>query len=297
MRKVFIVQVLLFSFVATLRAQNLTLPIFKIDIDTGYLKAMYADPKAEIYYPAVFSYDTVTYQCEVKFKGASSLYYPKKSWAIKFGDNQNIFHAKRINLNCDYKDHSYMRNLMVLHLFKNVLGVEGPNITHVSFKVNGRYAGVHTLIEQMDADFLANHGLPALDFYKAENHGAGMFALTKDTYWPAVWTERVGNDSHNDLKILTNKIFYWSEEEFDSSIHTVVDVDNVISFFAVHFANTAFDNFNKNQYVNFNGTTGKYEWIPWDNEGSFGFGAFGDFDTSHIDYLMEDSYKIGRAHV
>jgi len=290
MRKFFIVQVLLFSFFASLQAQNLTLPLFKIDIDTGYLKAMYANPLAEIYYPAVFRFDTVIYPCEVKFKGASSLNYPKKSWAIKFGDNVNIFHAKRINLNCDYKDHSYMRNLMVLRLFKNVMGVDGPNITHVSFNVNGRYAGVHTYIEQMDEDFLVNHGLPAIDFYKAENHGAGMFALTKDSYWPSVWTERVGNDNHNDLKILTNKIFYLGEEEFDSSIHNIVNVDNVISFFAVHFANTAFDNFNKNQYINFNGATGKYEWIPWDNEGSFGFGAFGDFDTSHIDYIMEDSY-------
>jgi spore coat protein H len=290
MKKVFIVQVLLLSFVATVPAQNLTLPIFKIEIDTGYLKAMYANPGADFYYPAVFRFDTITYPCEVKFKGASSLNYPKKSWAIKFGDNVNIFGAKRINLNGDYKDHSYMRNLLVLRLFKNVLSVDGPNITHVSFKVNGLYAGVHTLIEQMDQDFLVNHGLPAVDFYKAENHGAGMFALTKDSYWPLVWTERVGNDTHNDLKILTNKIFYLGEEEFDSSIHTMVNVDNVLAFFAVHFANTAFDNFNKNQYVNFNGITGKYEWIPWDNEGSFGFGAFGNFDTSNIDYLLEDSY-------
>ncbi|MBP6304114.1 MAG: hypothetical protein KA501_12115, partial [Bacteroidia bacterium] len=85
--------ILLFSF-STAQAQNLTLPTYRIEISPAFLDSLYSAPKADIYYPATFYYENITYPCQVKFKGATSLIYPKKSWAVRFNDNQNIFKAE-----------------------------------------------------------------------------------------------------------------------------------------------------------------------------------------------------------
>lgn len=286
-----ILALVLFSFVShyTTQGQNLTLPTYRIELAPAFLDSLNAKPKADIYYPATFFYGNITYPCQVKFKGATSLNYPKKSWAIRFNDNNNIFKAERINLNADYKDYSYIRNFLVLSYFRSQ-GITCPKIDHVSFMVNGRYAGVFTHVEHVDEDFLVNNGRVPVDMYKAENHGAGMFALVKDEQYAQVWEERVGSDHHKDMKQYFNKLAYFTKEDFDNYIDDIAHINNHLTYFAVHFVLCSFDNFTKNQYLNKNNNTGKYELIPWDNEGSFGNLAWGEFDSTFIQYNMKDAY-------
>ncbi|MFA7378845.1 MAG: CotH kinase family protein [Bacteroidia bacterium] len=280
--------ILLFSF-TTAQAQNLTLPTYRIEISPAFLDSLYTYPKADIYYPATFHYENITYPCQVKFKGATSLNYPKKSWAVRFNDNLNIFKAERINLNADFKDYSFMRNFLVLSYFRSQ-GIICPQINNISLKINDRYAGVFTHVEHVDEDFLANNGREDIDMYKAENHGAGMFALVKDEQYPAVWEERAGADRHKDMKQYFNKLAYFTRADFDSNINNIAHINNHLTYFAVHFVLCSFDNFTKNQFLNKNSITGKYELIPWDNEGSFGNLAWGEFDSSFIQYNMKDAY-------
>ena len=269
----------------SLSAQNL--PHYKLIIAPADLDSMNAHPKDEVYYPAVFQVDTFSYNVLARYKGSTSLNYPKKSWALKFDNTQNYFGVTRINFHADYKDYSNMRNFLILKLF-NYLGYPASQIKHITYEVNGEPLGVFTQTEQIDADYLARNGRTPVSLYKANNHGAMMAPTVRDDYYSNIWQIEAGGDpTFNELRVLFNKCLYWSKADFDANIAGIIDVDNFINFFAVHFVFDDFDNFTKNIFLNKNSNNLKFELLPWDNEGSFGNSAVGVFDSTLVNYNMK----------
>lgn len=266
------------------------LPHYKLTILPAYLDSMYAHPKDEIYYPATFEAGNIIYKVQARFKGSTSLSFNKKSWAIKFDNNRNYFGKTRINLHSDFKDHSAMRNFLILRLFDH-LGYIAPRIQHVTYEVNGQPYGVYTQVEQIDAELLARNGRTPLSLYKATNHGALLAPAVRDEYYRLIWEiEEGGDPAFDELRVLFNKCLYWTKEDFEANIGNVVDVDNFLQFFAIHFVFADMDNFTKNIFLNKNSTSGKFEYIPWDNEGSFGNSALGVFDPALTEYNLKDAF-------
>jgi hypothetical protein len=273
------------SFVFTQELPHYELTILPADLDS-----MDAHPKEEVYYPAVFKVGDLSYNVQARYKGSTSLNYPKKSWAIKFDNANNYFGASRINLHADYKDHSSMRNFLIMKLFA-YLGSPASQIKHVTYRVNGREYGVFTQVEQVDNEYLARNGRNVVSLYKSNNHAALMAPAVRDDYYGIIWEIEAGGDpTYNELRILFNKCLYWSKADFDTNIAKEIDVDNFLNFFAVHFVFDDMDNFTKNIFMNKNSISSKFELIPWDNEGSFGNSAFGVFDSTLVNYNMRDSY-------
>lgn len=269
-------------------AQNLA--HYKLTIASADLDAMYANPNEEAYYPAVFEVNGITYNVEARFKGSTSLNYPKKSWAIKFGNNNNVFGARRINLHADFKDPSAMRNFLILKLF-DYLGLPSSKIQHVTYEVNGEPYGVYTQVEQIDRDFLTRNGRQATALYKATNHGALMAPAVRDDYYRIIWQiEEGGDPTYDELRVFFNKMLYLSKTDFDQTVQSLIEIDNFITFFAVHFVFVDLDNFTKNIFLNKNSNSQKFELFPWDNEGSFGNTAIGEFTPSKTEYNMRDAF-------
>lgn len=269
---------------------SLNLPHYKLTIANADLNSMYANPTAEEYFPAVFEAFGRSYNVQARFKGSTTLLYPKKSWAIKFEDANNDFGVRRINLHADYKDHSAMRNFLILKLF-NQLGLASSTIKHVTYQVNGTPYGVYTQVEQIDKDFLTRNGREAISLYKAQNHGALMAPAVRDDYYDRIWEiEEGGDPTYDELRVFFNKMLYLNKADFDQNISTLIDTDNYIRFFAIHFVFADMDNFTKNIFLNKNSQTNKFEVFPWDNEGSFGNSAIGEFDATKTDYNMIDAF-------
>ncbi len=272
----------------SLTAQNL--PHYKLTIAPANLDSMNAHPKDEIYYPAVFHVNSLIYNVQARFKGSTSLNYPKKSWAIKFENADNYFGVTRINLHADFKDYSNMRNFLILRLF-DFLGSPASQIQHVTCEVNGEPYGIYTQTEQIDIDYLARNGRLPVALYKANNHGAMMAPTVRDEYYNSIWQIEAGGDpSFDELRIFFNKCLYWSKPDFDTHISDLIDVDNFLNFFAVHFVFDDMDNFTKNIYLNKNSNNQKFELLPWDNEGSFGNSAIGVFDSTIVQYNLRDAH-------
>lgn len=279
---------LFMAFSVSIAAQNL--PHYKLTIAPTYLDSMNAHPEEEKYYDAVFEFNGNEYPVEARYKGSTSLNYPKKSWAIKFENADNVFGVERINLHADYKDPSAMRNFLILKLYAH-LGLASPTIKHVTYEVNGQLYGVYTQVEQIDIEFLKRNGRDPVALYKATNHGALMAPSVRDDYYRLIWQiEEGGDPTYDELRVLFNKIMYLSKSDFDSSIESLIDVDNLLRFFAVHFVFVDLDNFTKNIFLNKNSTTNKFEFIPWDNEGSFGNTAIGEFIATKTDYNFRDAF-------
>lgn len=279
---------LLLICIITINAQ--VLPRYKLTILQSNLDLMYAQPLNEAAYPAVFQVDTFKYNVTARFKGSTTLEYPKKSWAIEFTNSKNYFGTSRINLHADYKDHSAMRNFLILKLF-NFYNLPTPTVKHVTYEVNGEPYGVYTQVEQINSEFLNRNNRIPLSLYKAANHGGLMAPAVRDEYYKKIWSVENGSDqSFDELRKYLNKCLYWSKTDFDNNIANTVDMDNFITFFAIHFVFVDMDNFTKNIFLNKNSNTQKFEFIPWDNEGSFGNSALGDFEPTHTGYNFKDSH-------
>lgn len=284
-------KILLFIFfILVLKTTAQELPHYKLNILPAYLDSMQANLHDEIYCPAQFVVNNTTYNVKVKYKGSSSRIYPKKSWGIDFGNDNNYFGVSRINLHSDYKDYSFLRNFLILKLF-NHFNIAAPQIQHTTLDVNGSPFGIYTQVEQIDNDFLQRNSLETLALYKANNHGGLMAPSVKDDDYHEIWQDIAGTDkSFTGLKKYLNQCLYWTKDEFNNNIENTVDIDNYITFFAIHFVFTSMDNFTKNIFLNKNSFTNKYEFVPWDNEGSFGNSAMGVFDSTLVSYKLSQSY-------
>ncbi|MDD3321137.1 MAG: CotH kinase family protein [Paludibacter sp.] len=280
---------LILSFV-TVTAFSQQLPHYKLTIAPEDLDSMYAHPKDEVYYPATIEVENFSYKVQARFKGSTTLTYPKKSWAIKFDNANNYFGVTRINLHADYKDYSNMRNFLILNLF-DFLGSPASQIKHVTYEVNSEPYGIYTQTEQVDAEFLARNGRSVMSLYKANNHAALMAPPLHDEYFSRIWEVEGGGDlTYNELRVLFNKFLYWSKSDFEANISETIDVDNFLNFFAVHFVFVDMDNFTKNIFFNKNSNNNKWELLPWDNEGSFGNSAYGIFDSTLVAYNLKDAF-------
>lgn len=284
-----IIQLLTFIvFSLSLTAQNLT--HYKLSISPADLENMYANAKEEEFFPAEFQIGEMTYQVQARFKGSTSLYYPKKSWQIRFENNNNVTGYSKLNLHADYKDYSFMRNFLILKLFDH-LGYPASKIKHVTFEVNGEHYGLYTQVEQIDADYLIRNNREPLALYKAKNHGGLMAPSVRDDYYRLIWDLQEGGDpTFNELRVFLNKCLYMTKEDFDANIESLIDIDNFINFFAIHFVFVDLDNFTKNIFLNKNSYSNKFELLPWDNEGSFGNTAIGEYVPDNTKYNFKGSY-------
>jgi spore coat protein CotH len=272
-------------------AKAQSLPHYEITLNQVYLDSMNAHPHDETYFPAVFKVNGTDYTVQARYKGSSTLDFPKKSWAIKFEDTNNPFQVTRINLHADYNDPSAMRNFLILKLCAK-LRLPAPTIQHVTYTVNGNNWGVYTQTEQIDNFFLARNGRQTLSIYKGNDHGANLAPLVNDNLYNSVWQIEGGGDiSFNELRVLFNKFLYLPKSEFDSQLDSFFDTDKALDLYSVLFTFVEFDNFTKNTWINKNSNTLKYELLPWDNEGSFGNGALGDFDSTTVHYNF-DEYQM-----
>ncbi len=278
--------------IPNLSAKDYTLPIYELEIDSSYLIELYANPEEDTYYPAIFTYQDYQYECEVRFRGATALHLPKKSWRIKF-DDTNIFDAEKINLNAEYRDNSIMRNHIAMKLFQ-YLGFPSPNREYIIFFVNGDYMGVFLQIEEVNEDFLERNNRISNNLYKAKDHAASMSPLTSyDAYYTS-WDKKIGDElDYTDIQSLFNQFFYSTNEDFETLVNEEINIDNILNYFAIEFVLVSLDCFTKNLYLYFNPESNQYEIFAWDNDATFGNDWNGDYQTAYISqYQTPLDYQI-----
>ena len=264
---------IIFLIIASNLFSEMNLPSYNITISQSSLDSLFANPLADIYYQATFTFqDTISYPCEVKYRGRSSLsFFPeKRSWKIKFQDTNNIFGKRKLNLNADYQDKSLMRNYLMMNFYQEN-GYVSSNVCYRNLFVNGNHMGLFTQVENVDEEFLESRNLPESDVFKAYNHAATMAPLVNFSDYPIVWDKKVNETTgYKNFQSFLYWLNFTSKEDFDNEIGNKVDIGNIINYFATEFALSSRDCFTKNRYFFYNANTGKYSLFPWDNDGSFG---------------------------
>ena len=250
------------------QAQNLA--DYHITIGEGDLGFLYDNPSTDEYFDAVFEYNNEKYPCQVRFRGGTSRTLPKKSWKIKFPDDDNPYQCEKLNLNAEYRDNSLLRNHLAMKLFQ-YFHLKAPGTNYTNLYINDSYAGVFLQVENVDEFFLEKYGLKKSSLYKARNHGACFAPLFNFDDYADTWEKKVGDkDDYDDLLTLLNQLFYWTHDDFKLHIEQAMDVQNVLFYFAIEYVLVSQDCFTKNFYLYHNSKTDLWEILPWDNDSTFG---------------------------
>lgn len=261
--------------VLSLNAQELTLPVYRLSIAQADLDALLANPFLDHRKPAILTADSVDYPVEVRFRGATCRDLPKKSWKIYFED-EGPLGWEETNLNAEYRDRSLLRNALCMDLAREV-GLPAPDFRYISLFVNGEYWGVHHEIESIDEDFFERRDLEMEALFKSVCHGCRFAPLVDPErltdYYEVKYAPRGSIDT-----LAARFVFFQNatRDVVEAHVDDLVDVEDVMTYFAVQYAVNNQDGFSKNYYVN-SDQANRYHLYPWDCDASLGNDWTGEF--------------------
>ncbi len=255
------------------------LPQFRLLISKANIDSMNTDVTSDIYVPTTFFIgDTIAINARVRYRGQSARFWNKKSWRIKLPSDMLYEGQDEINFNSEYVDESLIRSKLCYDLF-NKAGVLSSACEMTYLNLNEDYYGVFARIEPVNNYLLEKWGYPAEgSLYK------GASELKRGT---AKLNEKKIGDP-NDFSDLEHLIeFLHSKlpvEQWRDSALKLIEVEKFFDWYTVNVLVNNMDFPAKNFYL-FRPPNGKWIWIPWDYDFSFGrHWNYGYFDfTIHTD--------------
>jgi spore coat protein CotH len=247
----------------------------------GYWDSLTANYTADVYMKGSITIDGTAYpEVGVKFKGNSSYnnQSDKKPFKIDMNEyisGQDIDGLKKFNLNNNFKDPSFLREKLTLD-FYNSHGLHAPRCAFVKVYINGTYWGLYNFIEEVDvkkflaAHFSDNDG----NMFKGDPHGdLRWLGANPASYYGEyeLHTNETAND-WTDLLELINKINN-SGTAFQDSLETILNTNAFIKQWAALNMFSNMDSYigsGHNYYIYHDSATGKFEWVAWDVNESFG---------------------------
>jgi hypothetical protein len=251
------------------------------------------DPEidGEDYTPAAITYRGHAYaDAQAKYRGKTSLEYPKKSFTLKFSREDKMsdeaiqFVGKRkVVLNTTFDDNSYLRQRLVYELW-NRLDPGHIQVQHYSavLFLDGAYHGVYEVLDHVDGYLMEDHGLRQDgNLYKAITHDAnfrlvGRTGDPKDPlhkgYEKKEGTPLEGQPgAFTDLEELIEWVATASAADFAAELHTRVDRRDFEDWWLLVSLVEADDSAGKNCYLYQDPLQPEpFRYVPWDFNNSFG---------------------------
>jgi spore coat protein H len=225
----------------------------------------------------------------VRFHGASSQQYPKKSFGITLdapvrwlGMRESVSWV----LNAAFVDRSLMRHKLSYDLFRALSATNAPRFASASrfieVNLNGKYHGAYLLMERVDR---AMFGLRRYDsnalhhacIYKAVDHAAnfdrpghaGYEQREPDPLTGEYWGPL---DRFNRFVSSANKVEFFDPNQ---GIAARLDLDNTIDFHLLVLLTSNMDGFDKNLLLArdaplTNAPLPRFFFAPWDYDATFG---------------------------
>lgn len=256
--------------------------------------------------------------------GTSKLFYPKKSYTVKFIDaisGKDESHSvlgmtenSRFALNSLYEDESKIRDITTLQLWEAMAGNEGTprdySIDMLPAEVifNNEYWGLYGLQEIVNVEsMLGGSREEAATFKILYYHIPVLEALNPaSAEWQSV--ELTSSSMGNPWECMRGFIedaYYTSDNEFREQVGTRLDMQNCRDFYLYLSFIYATDNIWKNcVFVQSADETGemKLRLVPWDTDQSLGiyWSTYTDLKVglditrSERDFAVEGPYLLGK---
>ncbi len=227
--------------------------------------------------------------------------YDKKSFGLELWDNVSgkDYSSSLLGMNYQedwildamYIDNLRMRNKISFELWKKMSQapsedqrdylVPGIECRMVELIINNRYHGIYNLNEKLDAGLLQYES----DQYKkggvlykgiAWSNGSTLFETYNseppDDYLWDGWEQIYPEDYYawNALAELRKLVVNAEDDEFESRIVSMIDLDNAVDYYLFINVIRAFDNAGKNLFLARYTDQSRFFIVPWDMDGSWG---------------------------
>jgi spore coat protein CotH len=234
------------------------------------------------YVPTTVIYRGHTYAAEGKWRGATSLTFPKKGYTLKFPkadkfaepDRAGGFHEKRkIVLISNFDDNSYVRQRLAFDLW-NLLSAEHIQIQSYSAVVylNGAYHGLYTIADHVNGYLMEDHGLRQDgNLYKAISHEAD-FRSKNNLHAGYEKKDGLPETDFSDLDALVAWTGSATAETFRNGVDARLERADFEDWWIFVTCILADDSAGKNSYLYHDplDPASRWRFIPWDFNHSFG---------------------------
>ena len=224
----------------------------------------------------------------VRFKGnlsySLSVSAPRRPLKIEFdhaGPARRFHGVATLNLNNSASDLSMLREPLAYATFREA-GLVAPRTSFalvyltVAGRYNREYLGLYTLVEQVDREFLQRRygdGSGMLlkpEMVRGLPYFGGDWAHYEERYNPKGRDSAKGGPAFIEMLRL---IHFGDDATFRQRIGSFIATDQFLRFIAVQALIVNFDSFlttGHNYYLYQNPGDGRFHWIPWDLDLSFG---------------------------
>lgn len=265
--------------------------VIRILIDPDSLAALLDQDSLESdhEYPATFIFsngairDTLA-DVGFRLRGNTSRYSRKKSFKISVNtfERGRKFHGlEKLNINGEHNDPSIIRAKLSWDLFA-AAGISASRAAHAQLFINGTYFGLMISVEHVDENFvLERFGNNDGNLYKCL-WPADLAYLGSD---PNLYKLMAGNrrvyelhinddiDDYSDLAHFISVLHLTPPDSFPVAVQKVLNVNGLLKALAVDIATGSWDDYwflKNNYYLHHNTTTGRFEYLPYDYDNTFG---------------------------
>ena len=193
-----------------------------------------------------------------------------------FNDGENYYGLKKLNLNNNYGDASYMREYISYRIMGE-MGIPVPATSYTHITINGEEWGLYLAVEPIDEVFLERtFGDSTGDLYKPDGTGADLVYRGGDmSEYPGLVLKTNEETSDGSAILELMKAL-----ESGEGLEDVLDVDEVLRYLAANVALANYDSYLGNTTHNYYlyEQDGRFTIVPWDYNYSFGGFGGGEVD-------------------
>ena len=278
------------------------LPTFELNLPTEALAKIDGDPSAEEYVEGSLTFEGETMSpVGIRYKGSIGAYVgclsgtdwanpsgfktcTKLSMKVKInweGREEKFYGLKKLQLHSQNNDDSQMRDRLAYTLFRE-MGVPAPRSIHARLLINGEYAGLFALVEQIDGRFTRyNYNDGKGNLYKEvwpltpEGNPQSTQALFNN-----LKTNEDDNPSLDLIRTFAQEIADADDNTIKNVISNYMSVNEIISYAVVdrtirvddgafHWYCTGGPCSNHNYFWYEEPNNNKLHLIPWDMDNTF----------------------------
>jgi hypothetical protein len=262
-----------------------------IIINANDLKTLYQDTQSDTYFKVDFVYsngpqsDTVK-QVGFRLRGNTSRAAEKKSFRVSFNEftsGAKYQGVKKLNLNGSHNDPTMIREKLFYHCWSK-FGLPERRASFVRLYINNQYYGVYTQFEELDKDWCERaYGNNGGNLYKCRYPADLQYLGNEQNKYKSIMhsaTERAYDlktnelaDDYSDLITLCSALNQTVDDKFEENISKVLNVNDYLKAVALEVMSGHWDDYtyNKNNYYLYkNNKTGKFEFISYDADNTFG---------------------------
>lgn len=273
--------------------------------DKAAIDALNANPEAETEARVIFRFinaKTIYTQTNITLRtsGKSSKEFAKQSYKIKFDTdfNQTFFSRPNLKLRSMATEPTYLREKMYIDTL-NAVGVPTQQGSYVRLYINNEPYGLYLMVDDIKKSFLKQtvHGGENVIPGSLIQANAPTLTEQADLAYKGPLTAAYGKETYTMQNLGNNPVteplsqlitFMKDLQDFNPATtadpvgywnNTRLDLDGFLRNMALEYLFGGFDNYwmaGSNYFIYFNptlGTSGKWQWLPTDFDGTFGNGA------------------------